>query len=50
MTIASKLIELRDAVENIRAAIVAKGAALPTGSPLSSFPAAVGSISGGGQG
>ena len=50
MTIASKLIELRDAVESIRAAIVAKGAALPTGSPLSSFPAAVGSISGGGQG
>ena len=50
MTIASKLIELRDAVENIRAAIVAKGAALPTGSPLSEFPAAVGSISGGGEG
>ena len=50
MTIASKLIELRDAVENIRAAIVAKGAALPTGSPLSAFPAAVGSISGGGEG
>lgn len=50
MTIASKLIELRDAVENIRAAIVAKGAALPTGSPLAAFPAAVGSISGGGEG
>ncbi len=50
MTIASKLIELRDAVENIRAAIVAKGAALPTGSPLAAFPAAVGSISGGGGG
>ena len=50
MTIASKLIELRDAVENIRAAIVAKGAALPTGSPLSAYPAAVGSISGGGEG
>ena len=50
MTIASKLIELRDAVENIRAAIVAKGAALPSGSPLSAYPAAVGSISGGGGG
>ena len=50
MTIASKLIELRDAVENIRAAIVAKGAALPSGSPLSAYPAAVGSISGGGEG
>ena len=50
MTIASKLIELRDAVESIRAAIVAKGAALPTGSPLSEYPAAVGSISGGGEG
>ena len=50
MTIASKLIELKDAVENIRAAIVAKGAALPTGSPLAAFPAAVGSISGGGEG
>lgn len=50
MTIASKLIELRDAVENIRAAIVTKGAALPIGSPLSEFPAAVGSISGGGEG
>ena len=50
MTIASKLIELRDAVENIRAAIVAKGAALPSGSPLSVYPAAVGSISGGGEG
>ena len=50
MTIASKLIELKDAVENIRAAIVAKGAALPTGSPLTAFPAAVGSISGGGEG
>ena len=48
MTIASKLIELRDAVESIRAAIVAKGAALPSGSPLSAYPAAVGSISGGG--
>ena len=50
MTIASKLLALRDAVENIRAAIVAKGAALPSGSPLSAFPAAVGSISGGGGG
>ena len=50
MTIASKLIELRDAVESIRAAIVAKGAALPTGSPLTAFPAAVESISGGGEG
>ena len=50
MTIASKLIELRDAVESIRAAIVAKGAALPTGSPLTEYPAAVGSISGGGEG
>lgn len=50
MTIASKLIELRDAVENIRAAIVTKGAALPTGSPLTAFPAAVESISGGGEG
>lgn len=50
MTIASKLIELRDAVENIRAAIAAKGAALPSGSPLSAYPAAVGSISGGGEG
>ena len=50
MTIASKLIELRDAVENIRAAIVAKGAALPIGSPLTAFPAAVESISGGGEG
>ena len=50
MTIASKLIELKDAVENIRAAIVTKGAALPTGSPLTAFPAAVESISGGGEG
>ena len=50
MTIASKLIELRDAVENIRAAIVTKGAVLPTGSPLTAYPAAVGSISGGGGG
>ena len=50
MTIASKLLALRDAVENIRAAIVAKGAALPTGSPLTAFPAAVESISGGGEG
>lgn len=50
MTIASKLIELRDAVEGIRAAIVTKGAELPTGSPLTAFPAAVGSISGGGEG
>ena len=48
MTIASKLIELRDAVESIRAAIVSKGAALPTGSPLTAFPAAVESISGAG--
>ena len=48
MTIASKLIELRDAVENIRAAIVTKGAALPIGSPLTAFPAAVESISGSG--
>ena len=50
MTIASKLIELKDAVENIRAAIVTKGAVLPTGSPLTAFPAAVESISGGGEG
>ena len=50
MTIASKLLALRDAVESIRAAIAAKGAALPSGSPLSAFPAAVGSISGGGGG
>ena len=50
MTIASKLLALRDAVENIRAAIAAKGAALPSGSPLSAYPAAVGSISGGGGG
>lgn len=50
MTIASKLIELKDAVENIRAAIVTKGAALPIGSPLTAFPAAVESISGGGEG
>ena len=48
MTIASKLIELRDAVENIRAAIVTKGAALPIGSPLTAFPAAVELISGSG--
>lgn len=48
MTIASKLIELKDAVENIRAAIVTKGAVLPTGSPLTAFPAAVESISGAG--
>lgn len=50
MTIASKLIELGDAVESIRTAIVTKGAALPTGSPLTAFPAAVESISGGGEG
>lgn len=50
MTIASKLIELKDAVENIRAAIVTKGAVLPAGSPLTAFPAAVESISGGGEG
>lgn len=50
MTIASKLIELKDTVENIRAAIVTKGVVLPTGSPLTAFPAAVESISGGGEG